>query len=68
MAALLSLGPDAYDPSIPSVFIAGWNELGRRYADRDNTARAIESYRMALEADPANERAREELRDMGIDP
>src|SRR5690606_10626615 len=68
MAALLSLGPDAYTPSVPSVFVAGWNELGGRYAEHGNDARAIESYRMALEADPTNEQARDGLRGLGIDP
>jgi hypothetical protein len=67
MAALLSLGPDAYDPSIRAVFISGWNELARRYAEQSNDARAIEFYRLVLDADPTNKQASDGLRDLGID-
>lgn len=42
MGALLSLGPDAYDPPIRAVFVSGWNELARTYAERNNDARAVE--------------------------
>ena len=64
MAMLLSQGPEAYSPSLPSVFVEGWNMLAGRYAQQDNQARAVEFYRRVLESDPANEQARNGLREL----
>lgn len=50
------------------VFLQGWVTLAGMYAALDNAARAIEIYNMVLETDPANEQARDGLRNLGIDP